>query len=340
LHGLNAVNSFDLSLPYYLAGGGLLLLYAGGEALVRGGAGLARFMGLSPLLIGLVVLSAGTSAPEFFTVWRAVDTGHSDIALGTIIGSNIANILLVLGIGALIRPLPTSPKVVFRDGGVMVLACLVFAAMAHTGTITRNFGYGLIGGLFAFLLLAFASDWRRPSEHSMFVTRAAMRPDGEIHPAMAMFLLALGCLFLFFGANFVTAGGVALARIHGVSEGAVALTLIAVGGSLPELFTTIVATARGYTGLAVGNLVGSTIFSLLGVTGTVAAIHPISVSASLAHQDAIILAGACVMLVPLLNSSWRLSRPEGLLLLIFYTAYIGFVAFRENLLPLAALGLS
>jgi len=313
---------------------GLVLLFGGAEALVRGAVGLARMLGMSPLVIGLVVISAGTSAPELIIALKAVLAGKPDIAMGNIIGSNISNALLILGLGAMIRPLPTAPKVVFRDGGIMLLASLAFLAMAWSGTIGVRDGIILVGAMIAFMVLSFASEWRKPSPHSVFATRAARHTNGAVNPGLALFLLLLGAAFLYFGAVFVIDGSVAIARDFGLPEALIGLTAVAVGTSLPELVTTVVATSRGETGLAVGNIVGSSIFNLLGVTGITALVHPIAVEPMLAHQDAVIMVGATLLLVPALVTGWRISRGEGFVLFLGYIAYIVFLAVRQGVIAI------
>jgi cation:H+ antiporter len=313
---------------------GLVLLFVGAEALVRGGVGWSRILGFSPLVIGLVVISAGTSAPELIIALRAVLDAKPDIAMGNVIGSNISNSLLILGVAATIRALPTSPKVVLRDGGIMILASLAFVGFAWGGTIGIRDGLILVAGLIGFMVLSFASEWRKSSPHSVFATRAARHTNGAVNPGFALFLLILGGVFLYFGSLFVISGATLVARDFGLPEALVGLTAVAVGTSLPELLTTVVAAARGETGLAVGNIVGSSIFNILGVTGITAIVHPIAVSPMLGHEDALIMLGATLMLVPFLVTGWKISRFEGFLLFLGYASYLGFLAWRQGFIAL------
>ena len=315
-------------MAYFLVVVGLALLFGGGEALVRGGVGLSRRLGFSPLLIGLVVMSAGTSAPELLVALRAVGAGHPDIATGNIIGSNIANILLILGIAALIRSVPTSPKVVFRDGLVMLLASVAFVVFAWDGEITRYDSWLLLLGLLLFMLVSFGLDWRRPSPHSVFATRAASRSNGDLPFTMSLFYVALGIALLYFGAGFLLDGSLAIARRLNWPEPLTGLTLVAVGTSLPELIVTVRATMKGQAGLAIGNVIGSNIFNILGVLGVAAAVRPVKVDPMLAHQDAIIMTLVAAALLPLLLPQWRLSQRAGLGLVIGYVAYLVFLAVR------------
>jgi len=321
-------------MAYGLIAIGLALLFAGGEALVRGGVGLSRFFGFSPLLIGLVVISAGTSAPELLIAVQAVTQGNPALAAGNIVGSNIANILLILGIGAMIRPMESAPKVVFRDGGTMLIASIVFVLMAWNGMVTSRDGWFLVTGLLIFMALLFFFDWRRPATHSVLETRAAQRANGLIHPGTSLFFLLIGGVLLYFGAQTVVNGSVAVARQFDVPQSLIGLTLVAVGTSLPELATTIVAAFRRQTALAIGNLVGSNIFNILGVLGITALVHPVAIPAELAHQDMLVMLGVAALLPPLLYTSWRLSRSEGLLLVLLYGSYVAFLAWRQGMLPL------
>jgi cation:H+ antiporter len=317
-------------MTYVYIAVGLVLLFGGAQALVRGGVGVSQLFGFSPLVIGLIVISAGTSAPELVISLNAVLTERPDIAMGNVIGSNISNALLILGFAATIRALPTSPKVVFRDGGVMFLASAVFVALAWGGEIGIRDGLVLVAGLIGFMVLSFASEWRKPSPHSVFATRAARHTSGSVNPGGSLFLLLLGGVFLYFGAVFVISGSTLIAREFGLPEALIGLTAVAVGTSLPELLTTVVAAARGETGLAVGNIIGSSIFNILGVTGITAIVHPIKVNPMLAHEDGLIMVGATLMLVPFLVTGWKISRFEGLLLFLGYIAYLVFLAWRQG----------
>lgn len=313
---------------------GLLLLFGGAEALVRGAVGLARVLGLSPLVIGLVVISAGTSVPELIIALQAVFAAKPDIAVGNVIGSNISNALLILGLCAIIRPLPTAPKVVLRDGGAMVLASIAFVAMAWSGMITTFEGLILVAGLIAFMAMSFIAEWRMPSPHSVLSARASRHAERRANPGAALFLIILGGVLLYYGSTFVIDGAVAVSRMFGMPEALIALTVIAIGTSLPELAATGVAAMQGETDLAVGNILGSSIFNLLGVTGITALAQPIAVSATLAQQDALIMLGSAVLLIPFLITGWKISRLEGFMLFAGYCCYVAFLAWRQGLIAI------
>lgn len=312
--------------------GGVLLLIAGSEAAVRGGVAVARALGLSPLLIGLFVISAATSAPELAVSVRAGLYGASDIALGNVIGSNILNLLLILGLGALIRPMPSPPKVVLRDGGSMLAASVVLALMAFGHVITRLEGAFLLVAFVVYVVATLLTDWRRPPEHSVACARALARmAAGETSGAAGSFILAFGLVCLALGAHFAVAGAVRFAITAGISQALVALTVVAFCTSLPELLLTTVAAARGETDLAIGHLVGANTFNILAVVGLTAMLRPLAVSATLAGIDMLVMVGASAILLPMLATNWRLSRTQGALLLISYLGYVAFLAWRQGL---------
>jgi cation:H+ antiporter len=316
------------------------LLIAGSEAAVRGGVGLARVLGFSPVLIGLLVIATATSAPELFVALRAATAGAPDIALGNIVGGNIFLLLFALGLGALIRPLAAPPKVVLRDGGTMLAAALVVAFFALNGDFTRRDGLFLFLGFVAYIVVTFFTDWRRSADHSVAVSRALARSRNEPLPVVGgLFLLLLGAICLVLGAVFTVDGSVALARALHVQQAFVGLTIIAFGTSLPKLIATLVAAIRGHTDIAVGLLIGAVIFNLLGVLGMTAMVAPLPVSRILASVDVYVMVGASAALLPLLAVRWRLSRPRGALLALSYVCYGAFLVWRQGLLPLSLLGI-
>jgi len=327
-------------MAYAFVGVGLLLLIVGGEVVLRGGVGLSRALGLSPLLIGLVVIAAGTSAPELAVSVTGAAHDAPDIAIGNVVGSNIVNILLILGIGALIRPIPAPPKVVWRDGFFLLLASVALAVVALCGAITRPVAYAFLGAFAVFLLVSFFTDWRRSSHNCGNETRAMARLDGRApHAGRSLFLLVVGLIALYFGGRTVLDGSVSIARIHHVPEAVIALTVIAVGTSLPELVTTLIGSARGQSNLVMGNLIGSNIFNILFVLGVAALVHPLAVSPMLAHADLPAMVAAAVALLAMLTVGWRLSRGQGLLLLMGFAAYVVFLAWRQGYIPAHPFGL-
>jgi cation:H+ antiporter len=314
-------------MVYGFLGFGFVLLILGSEAALHGSIGVSRALGLSPLLLGLLVISTASSAPELFVSLQAVHHNAPDIAIGNIVGSNIVNVLLIMGLGALIRPMPSPPKVVFRDGGTLLAASLALLVMAQTGTISRQFGYALLAGFVAYLVLAFATDWRRPSHNSVAECRAHSH-TGNVSGGVGLFLLLFGLVCLFFGANFIIDGAVAMASDYRIPQATIGLTVVALGASLPELAIIFIAAARGRSDIAVGQLIGASIFNILFVLGVTAAIHPIAFTSIIANVDALVMAGAALLLIPLLASSWRLTRARGFILILCYAGYGVFLASR------------
>jgi len=327
-------------MAYWFLAAGLLLLVLGSEAVVRGGVWLGRELGLSPLLIGVVVISTATSTPELFISLRAATLGAPDIALGGIVGGNIFMLLLVLGFGALILPMSAPPKVVMRDGAAMLAGALGLTFFALDGVVSRQDGLILLAGFAVYIAAIVLTDWRRTAEHSVAHARAEAKSQGEVPPiAATLFLLVLGTIMLVLGAHFSVTGSVVLARDLNLHEAFIGLTAIAFGTALPKLLATVIAAARGHNNLAVGHVIGAVAFNLLGVLGLTAVVSPLSVSPILGSVDIFVMMGACAIMLPLLAMKWRLSRLRGALLVIAYAGYLAYVFWRQGLLTPAMLGL-
>lgn len=327
-------------MAYWFLGGGLLMLLFGSEAVVRGGVTMARALNLPPLVIGLLVITAGTSAPEFAVSLQAAYAGAPDIALANVVGSNILNLLLILGLAAMIRPLPSSPKVVLRDGTAMLLAAIALAVMTRDGTIGKIEGYALLAAFALYVVVHFFSEWRRSTEHSVPCARAVARlqTDG-LSGTAGLFIFLFGLVGLAVGAHFAVDGAVAVAREFHLSQAMIGLTAVAFGSSIPELVVTLIAAVRGQTQIAIGHLVGSNVFNSLGAIGITASLVPLSVNPILS-DDLLVMAGASALLLPLLITSWRLTRPRGALLVLSYASYLIFLAWRQGLVTPAMVGLS
>ncbi len=309
--------------------GGFVLLAIGGEALVRGAVGLASRLGISPLLTGLVIVGFGTSAPELATSIQAALAGAPGIALGNVIGSNIANILLILGISALILPLAVQPAAFFRDSLALAGSTLLCLGAVMLGTIGPLAGVVLIAALLAYLFWAYRSE------------RGAGEPEGARHEAEAAdaapaqhSVLVLGLMIVaglagaIFGAGLLVDGAVQIASAAGLSESVIGLTIVAVGTSLPELVACVVAVLRGHPDVALGNVVGSNIYNVLGILGATAIISPIAVPAEIAALDIWVLLSVSALFLVQLRSGWRVSRPEGGILLALYIAYTSYLLTR------------
>jgi len=318
---------------------GLFGLVAGAELLVRGASGIAARMGISPLIVGLTVVALGTSTPELAASLRATLTGQPDIAIGNVVGSNIINILLVLGISALILPLAVQVRLIRIDVPLMVLSSLFFLAFAWDGVI--RFGEGL----FFVIALATYLAWT--------LKQAASEPAG----AMAEFerefakspmplgrgivLIAVGLVLLVAGSDWLVAAATDLARSLGISELVVGLVLVAGGTSLPELATSMVAALRGERDIAVGNVIGSNIFNILCIVGIVGVVAPggIPVSPAVIAFDMPVMIATSIICLPILLSGFRIARGEGAILLIAYAAYASYLllnAQKHDALPMVS----
>jgi cation:H+ antiporter len=311
---------------------GLLLILIGSEVVMRGAVGLARHFGVPPLFTGILVISVVAVLPEAFVIFRAATMSRPEIALGGLIGTNIINVLFVMGLGALIHPMASPPKVVFRDGGALLIGCLGLIGCALAGGVSRQAGAVLVMVFAAYVVLVFITDWRRAPEHSVPLARAEYRSEGEM-PSMtaAVFQFMLGIIMLALGAHLAVLGSIYFATQWGWTETTVGLTVVAVALSLPKLLVTFMAAVRGHSSIAVGQLLSAGVFSLLGVLGIIALIRPFAFPTALADTDVYLLAAASLVLLPLLAMRWRLSRPRGILLMVAYGCYLGFLLWRQGL---------
>jgi len=296
--------------------GGLLGLVLGGEYLVRGAVALAQRVGLSPLVIGLTIVGFGTSTPELVTSVQAAMLGAPDIALGNIVGSNIANILLILGVAALIAPLAIERRSFARDGSVMLIATLLCLGVVLLGSVDRLAGVVCIAGLVGYLIFTFRTDRRAAKE----VSESAPEP---VRMGLALLWLLGGLVLTILSARFLVTGAVALAQAVGLSEAVIGLTIVAVGTSMPELVTSVIAARRGQSDVALGNVVGSNIFNILGVLGVTAVIQPVGVAAQIATLDIWVMLAATLALIAFGWFGGRLTRGQGAVFVLAYAAYIG-----------------
>jgi cation:H+ antiporter len=301
---------------------GLVLLLGGAEALIRGSVAIAHRLGVPPMVIGMTVVAFGTSAPELVVSVRAALAGAAGIALGNLVGSNIANVLLIIGLSSLLTPLALAVRQP-RNAVVLVAGTLLFVLLAVTGTIERWGGGLLLLGFAAFLA---ASGWQE-KQGKPDVTALSRQQEIE-HRApsrqgLAGFaVLALGGLAaVLYGADILVDGAVALARLLDVSEAVIGLTVIAVGTSLPELAASAVAGLRRHPDVAIGNIVGSNLFNLLAIGGIAGVVRPLPVDLQILAFDLWVMLGATLLLLPLL-SGWRCGRLAGVVLLAGYGGYL------------------
>ena len=301
-------------------------LVAGGELLVRGAVTVARRFGVSPLVIGLTLVGFGTSAPELVTSIQAALVGSPGIAVGNVVGSNICNILLILGVAALLRPIWTNAEAFRRDGTALVVATGLCLWVILSGDMGR-----LVGAVFFALLLAYLG-------FTYFAERDGGTPSAELHAAeaeqaapikggmgLAALMFGAGLVLTVLGARFLVQSAIELAERFGVSEAVIGLTVVAIGTSLPELVTSIVAAARRHGEVAFGNVVGSNIFNILSILGITAMIQPLQVPPEIARFDVWVMVAATALLLVVTISGWRISRREGALMLGAYGGYLGWL---------------
>ncbi|MEJ0041732.1 MAG: sodium:calcium antiporter [Rhizomicrobium sp.] len=331
----------NLETAWWIFGAGFVLLALGGEGVIRGGVVLKRALGISPVIIGLFVLSLGTSSPTLAIAMQGAASRIPDLAVGAVIGATLINLLLILGLCALISQCRAPPKVVLRDGGALLIASGVLVLLALHGMIGRREGVLLIGGFILYAVVAAVSDWRRSADHSVACAEAEKRMTGE-HPSIGggLFVLIVGGICLLIGAHFLVGGTLSLAAQWNLPLPVLAITLVAFAASVPVLLVTAVAAARGHTEVAIGHLITASVFNLLGVLGIAALVHPLRVSPVFAASDVFVVLGAAALLLPLLSANWRLSRPKAALLLLAYVGYVGYLAWRQGLLPHALPGMA
>jgi cation:H+ antiporter len=302
---------------------GIALLTVGGEALIRGSLAAAKRLGVSPLLSGLVIVGFGTSAPELVVSVNAAVEGRPDIAIGNVVGSNIGNILLILGICALISPLAVKPLALRRDAVTVVAASVLFLVLVGGSALGRADAAIFLVALGAYLAWAYWSE------------RFHAAPSGELHQAEAdelsiipksvlwtVIAVVFGLLLLIAGSQVLLIGAIGIAAHFGVPEAVIGLTLVAVGTSLPELSISVIAAIRRHADVAVGNILGSNIFNLLGILGVSALLQPLPVHARILQFDQWVMLGTSLLLLLFLYSGRRLSRAEGGVLLIGYGIYV------------------
>jgi len=309
---------------------GLAGLVSGAELLVRGASRLGLIIGISPLVIGLTIVAFGTSSPEMAVSVRAAMTNHPDIVIGTNVGSTIFNILFILGICALVAPLVISQRLVWYEVPIMIVAHLLLLAMSLDGKITRLNALILLLCLICYIIYAIVKG-RREAKPVTDEYQAAFSVSknglNALNIGKQCALIILGLIFCVFGAGWLLDSAVSLARAWGVSELVIGITVVAAGTSLPEVATSVVATIRGQRDIAVGNVVGSNIFNILGIVGVTGLIAPdgIAVAPSVLRFDLPVAIAACVACLPVFFTWHKISRWEGGVFLGYYAAYTSYL---------------
>jgi cation:H+ antiporter len=305
---------------------GLALLAGGGEALVRGATAVARRAGVTPAVIGLTIVAIGTSLPELVVSLLAALAGQPDIAVGNVVGSNIFNIVGVLGLTSLIAVLPVHGTAVKLEWPFMFLVSCIAVLLSRDRVIDQLEGTFMVGGLVLFTAFMIWLARREVAgvEREEFEAEAAFRTIRRAVPPLGLALLAVagGLLLLVIGGRLLVLGAVEIARIAGLTERVIGLTVVAIGTSMPEMAASTIAALRGRTDVAVANLIGSNIFNVLGILGITAMIHPIPVAAEMLRTDMVWMLVTAFALFPILRTGMRVTRLEGGLLLAAYFAYL------------------
>jgi len=317
------------AMTFVLLVAGLAMLLAGAELLVRGASRLALSLGISPLVIGLTVVAYGTSAPELAISIGATLDGQPDIALGNVIGSNIANVLLILGVSALITPLVVARQLIWLDVPIMVGVSLLVLVLALNGQLDRWVGAALLLGGVAYTALQVYMGRREGASETTEVSGAGAAPSPLWRNAV---LVVVGLVLLVLGARWLVASAVTIAEAFGISQLVIGLTVVAIGTSLPELATSLMAALRGEREMAVGNIIGSNIFNLLLVLGAAVAMSPggIAVSAAAVNFDLPVMTAVAVACLPIFFTGHCIARWEGALFLGYYIAYTAFLLLNAS----------
>jgi cation:H+ antiporter len=298
---------------------GAILLYFGAQGLVRGSASLATRVGVSPLVAGLTIVAFGTSAPELSVSLSSALGGHADIALGNVIGSNIFNIAVILGIAALIQPLKIHLSVIRRDIPVMIACSAIACALIVSGSFTMIAGIGLLVGLLAYLFFTVKSEKIATQEgDSALIDAPPLLSKSWVIDSLVL-LTGLGVLVC--GSQLFVDGATSLAKSLGVSDAVIGLTVVAAGTSLPELATSVVAALRKQSDIAIGNVVGSNIFNILCILGVTASVTPIDTS-GISFLDGCVMLSLGIILLPFALTGRSISRAEGAIFLVVYGVYL------------------
>lgn len=316
--------SLDLALDLAFVLLGMALLYAGGELLVDGATALARRFGVSSLVVGLTVVAFGTSSPEMAATLVAAVRGVPEVAVGNVLGSNVANLGLILGAAALFHALQAQLKFILREVPFMILCCAAMLPLALDGAYGRIDAVVLLAALALYLgVLVWEARRGDVPATAMAEYDQEYGEAVDLRPLSRSLLeVGAGVVLLAGGAHVLVEGAVGIAHLAGVPDRVVGISLVAVGTSLPELAACVVAALKKEADIVLGNLVGSNVFNVLAILGVTALVHPLEVSASGIRADYLVMLAFALALLPILGLRKRVSRPEGAVLLLAYAAYI------------------
>ena len=311
-------------MEYVLLIGGLITLIIAGEALVRGAVGIALKFKIPTLVIGMTIVSFGTSAPELLVSLKAALEGHPELSIGNVVGSNVANIALVLGLTAMILPIAVKRSTAKIDWSIMMATTLLFYVFILDDIIQWYEGLIFVLCLIAFNIYMFRNVAKKKDDEKIELD--VDEDEAEKQNIFVQILLILvGCVGLAYGAGWLLDGAITIASDFGVSEHIIAVTIVAFGTSVPELITSVVAALKKETDISVGNLIGSNIFNILGVLGITSLVKEIPVSLQVINIDIFWVIAISFLVLPLMIINYKINRIRGLILFLSYCLYIYFV---------------
>ncbi|MDA3843433.1 MAG: calcium/sodium antiporter [Candidatus Kapabacteria bacterium] len=316
--------SADITFPILFLIAGALLLYIGAEGLVRGSASVALRMRIAPLIVGLTIIAFGTSSPELVVSIKAALKGNAEIALGNVIGSNICNIALIIGVAAIIRPIKVDKNFIKADMLLMVGVTVLLILLMFDGTLDAIDGVIMFAGIIVYNVATIVSA-RKSSIDSVKIVEGDDVPEKSKSVAKDVVFIVVGLAVLILGANIFVDGAVDIAKFLGASDLIIGLTVIALGTSLPELATSIVAAIKGHAEISIGNAVGSNIYNILLILGVAAMVTPIN-SVNVNIVDVAVMLAVALILFPLSWTQQAISRKEGVFLLLVYLSYMYYLS--------------
>lgn len=308
--------SFEILLFLVL---GLIALFIGAEGLIRGSSTLALRIGITPLVVGLTVVAFGTSTPELVVSLKAALIGNSSISLGNVVGSNISNIALILGISAIIKPLDVHANVIRREIPIMIGLSVLLIVLLIDGELSLVDGMIFVFGIITYAVVNVAMARKEKNIKVEQEFKEGLKTKLGVSVSIIFIVGGLGLMIL--GANLFVTSSISIAKAIGVSDAIIGLTIVAIGTSLPELITSIVASYKNESDIAIGNVVGSNIFNILGILGITAIVMPLN-TAGISYIDFGVMLFTAMLLLPLSKTGFRISRIEGIALLTGYIIYI------------------
>jgi len=309
-------------LAYFLVLSGFALLIAGGEIMVRGAVAIARRLNVPPVVVGLTIVAIGTSAPELTVSIDAVLKGAPDIATGNVVGSNLSNILLVLGAAALISPVQAAPELIRRDGMVMVGSAALLTGLAQVGVIDWITGAIMVSLFVVYIVYCYWAEQTKGDTGEVNAVESEEFSGAQQGLLVASGMFLIGLAGVVYGADLLVDGSVTLAREFGVPEAVIALSVVAIGTSLPELAVSVIAAFKGRSDVAVGNIIGSNISNVLLILGVTSIVSPIDFAAQITRFDSWFMMAITILLIPVLVSGRGICRTEAVVFLSIYVLYI------------------